>query len=123
MSRAERFLEASCNDARLKVGRSVQPQTFWANLLPDTAVQNMISREHFEVTMESQGILLKNLSSSGTWVNGNRITDNSWLQSGAVIGLGSVPNDAAPILGFQLCEVLEDDPVDFLDGDIGTYTL
>lgn len=112
LSRAERFLEASCDQARLRVGRSVQPPTFWATLLPDPTLQNTISREHFEVSMEERGLLLKNLSSSGTWVNGKHTQENAWLREGAVIGLGITPDDPAPVLGFRLVEVLEDDPSD-----------
>merc|ERR1712178_669757 len=84
LSRSQRFVEASCDQARLRVGRSVQPPGFWATLLPDVALQNMISREHFEVTMETQGLLLKNLSSSGTWVNGKHVQETAWLKEGSI---------------------------------------
>merc|ERR1712232_540493 len=106
LSRADRFLEATCDQARLRVGRSVQPPAFWNMLLPDTTIQNAISREHFEVTMEERGILLKNLSSAGTWVNGRPTQDSVLLNAGAIIGLGSTPDDKTPVLGFQLVETL-----------------
>jgi hypothetical protein len=116
LSRAESFLEASCTQAKLRVGRSVQPPVFWATLLPDTALQNVISREHFEVTVEDHGLLLRNLSASGTWVNGAHTKDAAWLKAGDVVGVGSTPDDPTPVLSFRLVEVLDSGP-DIADED------
>lgn len=67
--------------------------------------------------MEERGILLKNLSSAGTWVNGRPTQDSALLKAGATIGLGSTPDDKTPALVFQLVETLfyDDDAEDSPD--------
>lgn len=89
----ERCIEASCLLAELRVGCTVQPARFWSTLLPRSAesdnVQDAVAPEHFELTMDSEGMLLKNLSSTGTLVNGLRIYDEAHVQPGDIIGMGA----------------------------------
>jgi len=112
MPRECKLVAASCDQACLRVGRSVQPPSFWSTLVPDIALQNMISREHFEISMEGEGHLLKNHSSAGTWVNGEHVQSTTWLQSGDVIRLGTMRDNPNPVLSFQLVQVMDDEFAD-----------
>jgi len=89
----ERRIEASCLHAELRVGCLLQPTAFWSTLLPRSAecddAQPAVAPEHFELTMENEGMLLKNLSNAGTLVNGLRIYDEARVQPGDIIGMGA----------------------------------
>lgn len=102
LPRSARVLQASCMQAQLRVGRTLQDQKFWADLLPDEALRNTVSREHFELSVEDCGLWLKNLSGAGTLVNGQRILEQAWVQPGDVIGIGAAPQHEVPSLSFRL---------------------
>lgn len=74
----------------LAVGRTCQPSSFWAALVPEERARGMISREHFKVTAEpeppdpqkpsdqrSVGFYLTCLSLNGLLVNGDTVRRDS----------------------------------------------
>lgn len=104
LPRAARVLEASCLNAHLRVGRNIQPTSFWASLLPDEALRHAIGPDHFEVAISDEGeILLTNLSPNGTLVNGKRVVNWVSLESGDTISATLSLQDHSPIISFSLC--------------------
>jgi hypothetical protein len=104
---AERRIEASCLHAELRVGCTLQPDKFWSTLLPRSAegdnAQAAVAPEHFELTMDNEGMLLKNLSSAGTLVNGLRVYNEARVQPGDVVGMGApVATSSGGLLSFRL---------------------
>lgn len=103
-----RVLEASCLNAHLKVGRSTQPPAFWASLLPDEALRHAVAPEHFEVAISDEGeVVLTNLSSNGTLVNGKRVAHWVSLESGDNIAITHSLHDHSPVICFRLAFVGE----------------
>jgi hypothetical protein len=100
---SERILDASCQQATLRVGRSVQPQSFWQTLLPEEGPRHAVSREHFELLFVEGVLTLVNRSSSGTFVNGKGISDRVRVQSGDRISIkGSPAPESITIVCFGL---------------------
>lgn len=83
----------SMNGSGLKIGRSHQLK-FWEALIPDEAVRNKVSREHFEIRADASasGLELVNIAASGTFHNGARVKDKAVLRLGDHVG---VPSTAA----------------------------
>jgi hypothetical protein len=53
--------------------------------------ENSVSRSHAQIGVVPEGVWIKDLgSTSGTLVNGQRVTGTTWLQSGDVVQLGGV---------------------------------
>jgi len=102
LAREERLLEASCAQALLKVGRGVQLAAFWAALLPDQAMRNTVSREHFQIEFDELDLCLLNFSSTGTIVNRKLIHDRVRVQDGDVISIGWSSHDPTPMVHFRL---------------------
>lgn len=93
-------------DFALRIGRAVQAPQFWEEHVPDAALRNAISREHFEVRVGGRGgtPMLRNLSSAGTLLNGNLVRDSIPLRFGDVVSVPR-PREAGagvPIVSFRL---------------------
>lgn len=103
LPQSDLLLEASCGTAEIHVGLGFQPASFWSTLLPDEALRSTISHEHFEVSMEASGLRLKNLSLSGTRVNGRRVDAHVDILSGDLIEIGMDQDGGdAPVLAFRV---------------------
>jgi len=107
LPKATRVWLPSPGSVSLKVGRSVQPATLWATIVPDEKLRMTICREQFEITQETSTIhapttYLKNLGSAPTLVNGQRVHDRTRLEAMDIIGIGSSPTDKSmPVLRFR----------------------
>merc|ERR1712008_510743 len=65
--------------------------------------QAAVAPEHFELTMDSEGMLLKNMGSAGTLVNGLRVYNEARVQPGDVVGMGApVATSSGGLLSFRL---------------------
>jgi len=102
LPRMLRTLEASCLQAQLRVGRAVQPMGFWEALLPDEATRISVSREHFEIVVEEDNLVLVNLSSAGTFVNNKRILDRVPVLAGDRLSVGTSHDGGGPAISFCL---------------------
>mmetsp|Transcript_59931 Transcript_59931/g.118868 ORF Transcript_59931/g.118868 Transcript_59931/m.118868 type:complete len:652 (-) Transcript_59931:79-2034(-) len=102
LPRMLRILEASCLQAQLRVGRAVQPSGFWEALLPDESTRISVSREHFEILVEEDNLVLVNLSAAGTCVNNKRILDRVPVLAGDRISVGTSRDGGGPAIMFCL---------------------
>lgn len=107
LPRRLRTLEASCLQAQLRVGRAVQPTGFWEALLPDEVTRISVSREHFEIVMEEDDLVLVNLSAAGTFVNNKRILDRVPVMAGDRVSVGTSHDGGGPAISFCLAVVCD----------------
>jgi len=84
---SSRILQASCTQAQLRVGIGSNTEEFWINLIPDSQFRGLIAEEHFEVTLELDCVYFRNLSKSGTHLNGSLVYDKEPLQAGSIIAI------------------------------------
>jgi len=89
-----------------RVGRTVQELELWNRLVPDDALRNTISREHFRLRVDRTKLTLHNLSGGGTSVNGT-VVNETLLRIGDVIGIGNQNpvngGEMRPVLLFKVC--------------------
>ncbi|CAK9036880.1 unnamed protein product [Durusdinium trenchii] len=83
----------------LRIGRALQP-ALWEEVVPCEAARNSISRVHFEVKIRQSRLMVKNLSTGGTFLNGLRITEAT-LEDGDILSVGQGEN-GRPALQFQV---------------------
>ncbi|CAK0875743.1 unnamed protein product [Prorocentrum cordatum] len=114
----ERTLEASCQEARLLVGRAAQPAALWERLLPEETLRRAVSPEHFEIAVDEEAeLVLRNLSSTGTLVNGKTITDSVRVQHADVITVRASARDDVAVLVFRLSVAGEQEDEDSVFSD------
>lgn len=94
----------------LRVGRSMQPREFWQAAVPDEALCDAVSREHFQVHPSACGAVLVNLSSSGTLVNGTLVQQQSAIRSGDEVAVPHPRPGRYPIVRFHVAPVRADEP-------------
>lgn len=94
----------------LRVGRAMQPREFWQAAVPDEALRNAVSREHFQVHPSACGALLVNLSSAGTLLNGTLVQQQSVIQSGDEVAVPHPRPGRSPIVRFHVVRVGADAP-------------
>jgi pSer/pThr/pTyr-binding forkhead associated (FHA) protein len=84
----------------------VQDLELWNQLVPDDALRNTISREHFRLRVDRTKLTLHNLSGGGTSVNGT-VVNETLLRIGDVIGIGNQNpvngGEMRPVLHFKVC--------------------
>lgn len=85
----------------LRVGRTQQPPELWAALVPDEQHRNKISREHFEIIEVGSETHLRNISGTGTLVNGRRIRETAVLNTNDIVTLPSGLNDDTCVVSFR----------------------
>lgn len=128
-----RLLEAPCAPAELRVGLAAQAADFWAEVLPDAALRSLVAPEHFELSADGPGLLLRSLaadsspSAPAVSVNGKALSvDEPSSEGGAtavtggdVIGIGTTTQPS--VLHFRIialgCDGDGDDGA--ADGKIG----
>jgi pSer/pThr/pTyr-binding forkhead associated (FHA) protein len=68
-------------------------------VVPDST----ISKQHVQITVQPEGVWIQDLgSSNGTFVNGQRITESTWLKPGDSVQVGS-----SVVLGVQVAGAVE----------------
>mmetsp|Transcript_15845 Transcript_15845/g.37364 ORF Transcript_15845/g.37364 Transcript_15845/m.37364 type:complete len:624 (+) Transcript_15845:99-1970(+) len=90
----------------LKIGRMTQGLELWERLVPKEKYRNTISREHCEIRALPGGVFsIKNISSSGTFINGKVEQGEATATFNDSIGIGSCCNDKGellPVVTFRL---------------------
>ncbi len=72
---------------------SLQPGTQTLGRSPDNQIviaESTVSKQHAQITVQSEGTWIRDLgSSNGTFVNGQRISESTWLKPGDTLQIGT----------------------------------
>jgi len=104
----------------LRIGRTIQPATFWERLVPNEKLRNTISREQIEITEESGAaagagqvmFYIANIGNMRSLVNGKKIHARTRLESMDTIGIGtSIADENLPVIQFRFIPYSSNKPV------------
>jgi len=86
-------LLATVSLAKLRVGRGLQSASFWEALVGE--MLEGVKQEHFEVALESSGLVLRDLAGSGMLLNGEWVHGETQVQHNDLIAIpkGEVEED------------------------------